>query len=71
MVPGWRAPPPSVMRCASLQARATRLTRCALHFTVLVVPQRGRWPQPVRLKMTVGPGDDWEPVITILRPSED
>lgn len=42
-------------------------------FTLLVVPRRGtsRNPQPVGLKMVVGPGDELEPVITILLPGED
>lgn len=42
-----------------------------LEFSVLVVPEGGRRPRPLRLKMTVGPGDDWEPVITIMLPRED
>jgi hypothetical protein len=44
-----------------------------VELTVLVVPLRGasRRPQLMRLKMVVGPGDDMEPVITIMLPSED
>lgn len=40
-------------------------------FTVLVVPAPMQRPQPIRLKMVVGPGDDFEPVITIMLPGED
>lgn len=53
---------------------AARRAACRLVlFTVLVVPQRGTSsrPQPMLLKMIVGPGDDLEPVITIMLPSED
>lgn len=44
-----------------------------VELTVLVVPLRGasRRPQLMRLKMVVGPGDDLEPVITIMLPGED
>jgi len=44
-----------------------------VQLTVLVVPQRGAssTPQPMRLKMVVGPGDALEPVITIMLPGED
>lgn len=42
-------------------------------FTVLVVPDEGRElrPQPVKLKALCGPGDEGEPVITVLLPRED
>lgn len=40
-------------------------------FTVLVVSMRGKSAQPMRLNMMVGPGDDFEPVITIMLPGED
>ena len=44
-----------------------------VELTVLVVPLRGasRRPQLMRLKMVVGPGDDLEPVLTIMLPGED
>lgn len=48
-----------------------RATGHTLLFTVMVVPRRGNRPQLMRLKMSVGPGDDWEPVITIMLPGED
>lgn len=41
-----------------------------LHFTVLVRNDNVA-PQPVRLKAMCGPGDDAEPVVTILLPDED
>lgn len=48
-----------------------RATGATVQFTVLVRPVRGRTPQAQRLKMVVGPGDDLEPVITIMLPRED
>lgn len=60
-----------VLHMARLAIR--RAAGRTLHFTVLVVPSEGpsRRPQPLRLKAMVGPGDDLEPVITILLPRED
>jgi uncharacterized protein DUF6573 len=42
----------------------------SIHFYLLV--RNDNWqPRPVRLKALCGPGDDAEPVITILLPDED
>jgi len=42
-------------------------------FRVCRVPNAGksRDAQTIKLAMTIGPGDDLEPVITIMRPEED
>jgi len=58
-----------VLNMARLAVR--RAAGPAVQFTVLVVPLLGGRPQPMRLKMVVGPGDDLEPVITIMLPDED
>jgi hypothetical protein len=44
-----------------------------LPFRVLRVPREGRGVQPryAELVLHVGPGDDAEPVLTIMRPGED
>lgn len=39
--------------------------------TVLRVPVHGGRAAPVELQAVVGPGDEWEPVITIMLPGED
>jgi hypothetical protein len=41
-----------------------------LQFTVLV-QNDGRGPREVKLKAVCGPGDDGEPVITVMLPRED
>ena len=53
--------------------RATRMGGTLLYFDMYRVPRggRARMPQRVKLKMTVGPGDNAEPVITIMFPDED
>lgn len=38
---------------------------------LLRVPSQGHCPQQVRLVMVIGPGDQAEPVITIMQPGED
>lgn len=38
---------------------------------VLRVPARGGRAAPAALQAVVGPGDGWEPVITIMLPGED
>lgn len=46
---------------------------CRMPFVVHVVP-RGGWakrPRLMTLDMQIGPGDEGEPVITILNPDED
>jgi hypothetical protein len=40
-------------------------------FEVARVPRGGTRPAVVQLKVLIGPGDDGEPVITILQPHED
>jgi hypothetical protein len=40
-------------------------------FGLLRVPQRGKKPELVQLIMHIGPGDNAEPVITIMQPGED
>ena len=44
-----------------------------LHFSLFRVPRDGQSTEPglVTLKLVVGPGDDGEPVITVLLPHED
>jgi hypothetical protein len=54
-----------MLRCAILSAHGARLD-----FTV-AVRNDNRSPKPVRLKAQCGPGDDAEPVITIMLPDED
>lgn len=41
-----------------------------LYFDVLIA-KGGKPPQPVRLKSHCGPGDNREPVITLMMPDED
>lgn len=40
-------------------------------FTVLRIPRGGLQPEPVRLVIHIGPGDQAEPVITIMQPGEN
>ena len=40
-------------------------------FAILRIPHRGSKARQVRLVMTIGPGDDGEPVVTIMQPGED
>jgi hypothetical protein len=47
-----------------------RPTGCELRFTLLVRNDNHR-PQLVTLKSVCGPGDDLEPVITVMLPDED
>jgi hypothetical protein len=42
-----------------------------LPFRVLRVPRGGSKPQLTQLTLHIGPGDEAEPVITILQPGED
>ncbi len=41
----------------------------AIRFTVAV--DNGHGPRPVQLRAVCGPGDDGEPVITVMMPDED
>lgn len=61
-----------VVWMAHLAARtAGNVERCT--FDLYRVPREGRGNQPrrVSLAMQVGPGDNAEPVITIMQPNED
>jgi hypothetical protein len=40
-------------------------------FAILRIPHRGSKARQVQLVMTIGPGDDGEPVVTIMQPGED
>ena len=40
-------------------------------FTVLFLMSPGSTPVPIELKAVCGPGDDGEPVLTIMLPNED
>jgi hypothetical protein len=44
---------------------------CMVTFQVLVNNDDAEGPRPVTLKSVCGPGDDLEPVITIMLPEED
>ena len=56
---------------ARLLAQAGNKSSTAL-FQLLVVPRPGHGRRRVRtLKLAIGPGDDGEPVATILLPNED
>lgn len=58
-------------------ARAARMPRNRdldrVPFTVLRIPNegQGRTPRPVQLVLHIGPGDNAEPVLTIMLPNED
>ena len=61
-----------VLWMAHLAARAARGGSETL-FSLYRVPRGGRGIKPrlVTLKLTIGPGDAGEPVVTIMLPSED
>lgn len=46
---------------------------CRVAFQVHVVPRGGRAtrPRPMTLHLHIGPGDEGEPVITVMNPDED
>lgn len=58
-------------------SRAARMPRNRdkdrVDFTVLRIPDegKGRQPRPVSLVLHIGPGDNAEPVLTIMLPHED
>jgi hypothetical protein len=59
---------------ASLAARAAKRAasdtdRVAFEVAYLLEP--GKEPETVALEMVCGPGDDWEPVVTIMLQGED
>ena len=55
---------------AALEARRRRNAQ-VVPFGLLRVPHRGSKPELVQLTMHVGPGDEAEPVVTIMQPGED
>jgi hypothetical protein len=55
---------------AALEARRRRNAQ-VVPFGLLRVPHRGDRAELVQLTMHVGPGDEAEPVITIMQPGED
>lgn len=55
---------------AALEARRRRNAQ-VVPFGLLRVPPRGTNPELVQLTMHVGPGDNAEPVVTIMQPGED
>jgi hypothetical protein len=59
-----------IVMLAHLAARqAVRMSRAPLE--LLRVPRGRQRPERVELAMVIGPGDDGEPVITIMMPEED
>jgi hypothetical protein len=52
-------------------AAAVYPDRSEIHFKVLFVLTPGCPPEPVDLKALCHPGDDGEPVLTVLLPNED
>jgi hypothetical protein len=56
-----------VLRFAIAKARNAD----TVHFTVLFLMSPGATPVPIELKAICGPGDDSEPVLTIMLPDED
>lgn len=55
---------------AALEARRRRNAQ-VVPFGLLRVPHYGTKPELVQLIMHIGPGDDAEPVLTIMQPGED
>jgi len=62
-----------VLSMATHAIRSGRAASDRLLFPFFRVPRDGRSmePEPTRLRLIVGPGDDGEPVMTILLPHED
>ena len=58
-----------VLTMAGMATRLVRGDRAC--FTVLRIPRGGQQAEPVRLVIHVGPGDEGEPVVTIMQPGED
>lgn len=61
-----------VLWMAYLACRSRKGTDC-LYYQLYVVPRggRARMPRKTMLKITIGGGDNGEPVITIMLPNED
>lgn len=63
-----------VLRLGAMAARhgvGRELGASQVRYTIERIPAGGAEPTPVTLALTVGPGDDAEPVVTIGFPSED
>lgn len=62
-----------VLWMAVFAARSTATASSELPFELYCVPRDGHATEAVRtqLKLMLGPGDDGEPVMTILLPNED
>ena len=62
-----------VLYMAFLAAKRSRPGDSAIWVDLYRVPRggRARKPRPVRLKAVVGPGDNAEPVVTIMQEGED
>ena len=62
-----------VLFMASRAIKAARHNGTRLSFHVLRIPRGGkaRTPRGVALHLVTGPGDDAEPVVTIMQPGED
>ncbi len=59
-----------VLSMASFVARSNKGAAC-LNYSLLRVPRGGKCPERVTLVLHLGPGDQGEPVITIMQPGED
>lgn len=62
-----------VLSMALIAIRTSHRDAERVVFRVSRVPNAGkaRDAQTIKLAMTIGPGDDFEPVITIMQPEED
>jgi hypothetical protein len=62
-----------VLYMASLAAKRAQVGQNRVKFEVWRTPntKRALQPKPTELVMYIGPGDTWEPVITIMKPGED
>lgn len=56
---------------AVLRFEAARAGHKSLLYFEVYVSKEGKPPRPVRLKAHCGPGDDGEPVLTVMLPDED
>ena len=59
-----------VLNMAAMAALCNRQAS-RVPFSVLRVPRWGARPEPAHLVLHIGPGDEGEPVITIMQPGED
>lgn len=56
---------------ATLAARRASTGTTQMTFEVAYIQRKGKGPETVSLKMVAGPGDEGEPVMTIMLPGED